>query len=84
VRIETSTSISHITSEYVQIDTPEDMTLIEADTVVVSAEPLPNTRFASQAEERGLSVDVVGSAAGTKGLLEIVHSAFKYANNLQL
>jgi 2,4-dienoyl-CoA reductase (NADPH2) len=84
VKTHTSTSISHITSEYVQIDTPEDLTLIEVDTVVVSAEPLPSTRFAEQAGEKGLSVDVVGSAAGTQGLLEIVHGAFKYANNLQL
>ncbi|UCH04096.1 MAG: FAD-dependent oxidoreductase [Candidatus Thorarchaeota archaeon] len=84
VKIHTDTSISQITSEYVQIDTPEDLTLIEAETVVVSAEPLPNTRFAEQAEERGLSVDVVGSAAGSKGLLAIVHSAFNYANNLKL
>ncbi|MFX1265632.1 MAG: FAD-dependent oxidoreductase, partial [Promethearchaeota archaeon] len=51
VKIHTSTSISQIASEYIQIDTPDDMTLIEADTVVVSSEPLPRTRFAEQAEE---------------------------------
>ncbi|MHA2602681.1 MAG: oxidoreductase [Candidatus Thorarchaeota archaeon SMTZ1-83] len=84
VKIHTGTSISQITREYIQIDTPDEMTLIEADTVVVSAEPLPNTRFVEQAESKWLSVDVVGSAAGTKGLLDIVHGAFNYANSLQL
>jgi 2,4-dienoyl-CoA reductase (NADPH2) len=84
VQIQTGTSISQITSEYVQIDTPNNLTLIEANTVVVAADPVPRSRFAEQAKEQGLSVDAVGSAAGTKGLLEIVHGAFKYANDLQI
>ncbi|MFQ5832802.1 MAG: NAD(P)/FAD-dependent oxidoreductase [Candidatus Thorarchaeota archaeon] len=84
VDVHTSTKISQVTSSYIQIDTEDDLTLFEADTVVVAAKPQPRTRLVDAATERGLPLDVVGSAAGQDGLLDIVHNAFDYANNLVL
>ncbi len=84
VNVHTSTEISHVTSSYIQIDTEDDLTLFEADAVIVAAKPQPRSRLINALKEKGLPVDVVGSTAGQVGLLEIVHNAFDYANKLEL
>ncbi|MFW9800299.1 MAG: FAD-dependent oxidoreductase, partial [Candidatus Thorarchaeota archaeon] len=84
VNVHTSTEISQVTRSYIQIDTEDDLTLFEADTVVVAAKPQPRTRLIDAAKAEGLPVDVIGSAAGQDGLLDIVHNAFDYANTLEL
>jgi 2,4-dienoyl-CoA reductase (NADPH2) len=76
--------IAQIARDYVQVSSEEELTLIGIDTVVVAARPRPKTRFADAAKEKGLSIDVIGSAAGHEWLFDIIHSTYNYANNLTL
>ncbi|MFW9887699.1 MAG: FAD-dependent oxidoreductase [Candidatus Thorarchaeota archaeon] len=84
VTMHPNAEIAQIAKDYVQVSSADELTLIGIDTVVVAARPRPKTRFVDTARERGLPIDVVGSSAGYDWLLDIIHSAYDYANNLSL
>ncbi len=76
--------IAQIAKDYVQVSSEDELTLVGCDTVVVAARPRPRTRLVEAAREKGLSIDVIGSAAGYEWLTDIVHGAYDYANSLEL
>ncbi|MHA2303246.1 MAG: oxidoreductase, partial [Candidatus Thorarchaeota archaeon] len=79
-----NSEIAQIAKDYVQVTSEDELKLVGVDTVVVAARPRPRTRFVDAAKERGVQVDVIGSAAGHEWLVDIVHSAYDYANKLSL
>jgi NADH dehydrogenase FAD-containing subunit len=76
--------IAQIAKDYVQVSSEDELKLVGVDTVVVAASPRPRTRFVEAAKERGMQIDVIGSAAGHEWLVDIVHGAYDYANKLTL
>ena len=62
----------------------ENSTLFTVDTVIIATEPQPRNRLAEKLKRNGIRVELVGSAIGTRGLLEIVHQSFEFANNLSI
>jgi len=84
VRLYLNAEIAQIAKDYVQVSSEEELTLVGVDTVVVATHPRPRTRFVEAAKEKGMPIDVVGSAAGHHWLVDIIHGAYDYANKLSL
>ncbi|MHA2043129.1 MAG: FAD-dependent oxidoreductase [Candidatus Thorarchaeota archaeon] len=76
--------IAQIAKDYVQVSSEDELKLVGVDIVVVAARPRPKTRIIDAAREQDIQVDVIGSAAGNEWLLDIVHSAYDYANKFSL
>ncbi len=57
---------------------------VDAKTVVLATRPQPRDRLLKQLKDTGLRVEVVGSVKKTMNLLEIIHSSYKLANELEL
>ncbi len=98
VQIHEQADISQITSKYVMVNYGDAMSMIEADMVVVATSPDPRTRLLEKLRKIGFpinterlsviheasSVTPVGSVNGPMNLLECIHDAFEFANNLEI
>ncbi|MFW9967485.1 MAG: FAD-dependent oxidoreductase [Candidatus Thorarchaeota archaeon] len=84
VKTHLNAEIAQIAKDYVQVSSEVELTLVGVDTVVVAAHPRPRTRLVEAAKERGIPIDVIGSAAGHDWLVDIIHGAYDYANKLSL
>ena len=83
IEIHKDTPISQILNNYLMY-ADDNSTLFTVDTVIIATEPQPRNRLAEKLKRNGVRVESVGSVIGTKGLLEIVHQAFEFANNLSI
>jgi 2,4-dienoyl-CoA reductase (NADPH2) len=82
---------SHLNAEATHIDTKK-ITIkqdgkyyhLRAKTVIIATRPQPRDRITKQLEKKGLRFEKIGSITKPMNLLEIVHSAFEFANNFEL
>ncbi len=80
----TEAEIDQITNDYVFVKVNDEDKLIRTDAVVVASWPMPDERLFAELRNNGTRVEKVGSVAGQKNILEIIHNAFEFANSLTL
>jgi 2,4-dienoyl-CoA reductase (NADPH2) len=76
--------IAQVTKDYLQVTSENELNLMSFDTIVIAGRSSPRTRLYTQLKEFDIESDLIGSADGDEGLLDVVHGAFAYASRLEL
>ncbi|MHA2360265.1 MAG: hypothetical protein ACXAB5_08325, partial [Candidatus Thorarchaeota archaeon] len=57
---------------------------VDVTTVVIATKPQPRDRILKQLENKSFRIEIIGTAKKAMNVLEIIHSSYKFANELEL
>lgn len=84
VQMNTRTRVTEIYKKSLSILAKGVADRVPANTVVIATRPQPHDRLLKQLEKTDLRVEMVDPEFRTMNLLEIVHNAYDFSNNLKL
>jgi 2,4-dienoyl-CoA reductase (NADPH2) len=84
VKVHTNSTVNEIDSRYIDVFVNSVRRTIHADTVVLATRPQPRDRILKQLQKTQLRTETIGSVTKPMNLLEVIHSAYDFANSLNL
>ena len=84
VKVHTNSTVNEIDSRYIDVFVDSVRRTIHADTVVLATRPQPRDRILKQLQKTQLRTETIGSVTKPMNLLEVIHSAYDFANSLNL
>ena len=84
VEVHTNVRVTEIDSKYIVVLVEGIPRNIHVNTVVLATRPQPQDRILKQLEKTQLRTEAIGSVTKSMNLLEVIHSAYDFANSLKL
>lgn len=84
VQMHTRTRVTEIFKKSLSVLAKGVADRVPATTVVIATRPQPHDRLLKQLEKTDLRVEIVDPEFRTMNLLEIIHNAYDFSNNLKL
>ncbi|TFG27617.1 FAD-dependent oxidoreductase [Candidatus Thorarchaeota archaeon] len=78
------TEVVNIDSKKITVYQDEKFHHINAKTIILATRPQPRDRLLRQLEKKGLKFEKVGSVKRSMNLLDVIHSAYEFANSFEL